>query len=100
MSSPANFAINSGNLIETFDPKLRTPYVQQWSFGIEREIGRNTAIEIRYVGNHGTKLYHAFDLNEVNIFENGFLQEFKNAQANLALQNNTTFAAGCAGRLR
>src|SRR6185437_7608001 len=30
--------------------------------------------------------------NEVNIFENGFLREFKNAQANLALNGGATFA--------
>jgi len=79
----ANFAINSGNLIFAYDPNLRTPYVQQWSFGIEREIARDTALEIRYVGNHAVKMYHAFDLDEVNIFENGFLNDFLAAQNNL-----------------
>ena len=31
--------------------------------------------------------WHSFSLNEVNIFENGFLDEFKNAQANLAIND-------------
>ncbi len=30
-------------------------------------------------------MWHTYNLNEVNIFENGFLQEFKNAQQNLAI---------------
>ena len=74
-----------------------TPYVQQWSFGIEREIDANTALEIRYVGNHAIKIYRAIDFNEVNIFENGFLQEFLNAQRNLAVKGGTSFAPGAAG---
>src|SRR5581483_7222740 len=75
-----NFAINNNNGLWTFDPNLRVPYVQQWSLGIEREIANNTAFEIRYVGNHAIKNYRAVDFNEVNIFENGFLNEFLGAQ--------------------
>src|SRR5262249_41936126 len=92
-----NFAINNNNGLWTFDPNLRVPYVQQWSFGIEREISNNTAFEIRYVGNHAVKNYRAVDFNEVNIFENGFLQEFLNAQKNLAINGGTSFAAGAPG---
>jgi Carboxypeptidase regulatory-like domain len=92
-----NFAINSNNGLWTFDPNLRVPYVQQWSLGIEREIANNTAIEFRYVGNHAIKLFRAIDFNEVNIFENGFLQEFLNAQRNLAINGGSTFAPGAAG---
>jgi Carboxypeptidase regulatory-like domain len=72
----------------TMQPDLRTPYVQQWNFGIQRELGRNTVIEARYVGNKGTHLWHGYNLNEVNIFENGFLDEFKNAQRNLQINQN------------
>src|SRR5262249_48830820 len=92
-----NFAINNNNGLWTFDPNLRVPYVQQWSFGIEREIANNTAFEIRYVGNHAIKNYRAVDFNEVNIFENGFLQEFLNAQKNLAINGGTSFAPGAPG---
>jgi hypothetical protein len=38
------------------------PYVQQWSFSIQRELARNTTFEANYVGNKGTHL-----LNRVNI---------------------------------
>ncbi|MGH9937632.1 MAG: hypothetical protein ACREAM_15395, partial [Blastocatellia bacterium] len=92
-----NFAINNNNGLWTFDPNLRVPYVQQWSFGIEREIARNTAIEARYVGNHAIKIFRAVDFNEVNIFENVFLQEFLNAQKNLAINGGASFAPGAAG---
>jgi hypothetical protein len=97
ITDAANLQKNSNNGLWTFDPNLRVPYVQQWSFGIEREIARDTAIEIRYVGNHAIKVYRAINLNEVNIFENGFLKEFLNAQTNLAVNGGTTFAPGKAG---
>jgi hypothetical protein len=87
-----NFALNPGNGLWTFDPNLRTPYVQQWSIGFEREIAENTAFEARYVANHAIKIFRAVDYNEVNIFENGFLQEFLNAQRNLEIRGGGTFA--------
>ena len=92
-----NFAINNGNGLWGFDQNLRMPYVQQWSFGIEREIAPNTAFEIRYVANHAIKIFRAIDFNEVNIFENGFLNEFKNAQKNLAINGGSSFAPGAVG---
>lgn len=92
-----NIAINTNNGLWTFDPNLRVPYVQQWSFGIEREIANNTALEVRYVGNHAIKVFRAVDFNEVNIYENGFLNEFLGAQKNLAINGGTNFAPGAAG---
>ena len=41
--------------------------------------------EARYVGNHAIKQVRGIDLNEVNIFENGFLDDFNRAQTNLAI---------------
>jgi len=78
-------ALNQFATLFTIDPNLKTPYVQQWNFGIEHEILPNTAVEIRYVGNRGTKLLRGIDINQVRIFENGFLQDFLRAQSNLAL---------------
>ena len=97
ITTAENFLLNSNNGIWAIDPNLATPYVQQWSFGIERELDANTALEIRYAGNHAVKVYRAIDYNEANIFENGFLQEFLNAQKNLAARGGTSFAPGAAG---
>lgn len=78
-------ALSQFPTIFTIDPELKTPYVQQWNFGIEHEILPNTAVEVRYVGNRGVKLLRGIDINQVRIFENGFLQDFRRAQQNLAL---------------
>ncbi len=72
-----------GQSVNAFDPNLRTPRVQSWSAGIQREFGHDTVLEIRYVANHATGLWRQDNLNEVNIFENGFLNEFNNAASNL-----------------
>ncbi len=84
----------SGNSLFSIDPNLKTPYVQSWTFGIQRELTPSTVLEVRYVGNHGTRLWRGLNLNEVNIFENGFLQEFKLATQNLDLNRS----GGCGVR--
>ena len=69
----------------TIDPDIRTPMVSNWSFGYQRELWRDAAVEIRYVGNKGSNLWRSYDINETNIFENNFLGDFTNAQRNLAI---------------
>ncbi len=46
------------------DPKFRTPYVENWSFGIQRAITNNLSLDISYVGNHGVKLVGMTDVNQ------------------------------------
>jgi hypothetical protein len=79
-----NYANNSQVALGIPDPNLRTPYIQQYSFGIQREI-RGTIVEARYVGNRGTSLLRAYDYNQVIIKENGFLDDFIRARNNAFL---------------
>lgn len=77
---------NTGAITDSansFSPNLKTGYVESWTFGIQREIKKDNVFEIRYVGNRGHQLWRQVDLNETNVFENGFLSEFKLAQANV-----------------
>jgi len=74
-----------GSGVNAFDPNLKPGYVQSWTLGIQRELTKDTVLEVRYVGNHGTKLWRQIELNQVNISNNGFLDEFKRAQNNLAI---------------
>jgi Carboxypeptidase regulatory-like domain len=71
-----------GNYI---NPNLVSPYVQNWSLGIQRQLTNNITLELRYVGNKSTHMWHRQNIQETNIFENNFLNEFKNAQKNLAI---------------
>jgi hypothetical protein len=61
---------------------LKTPYVQQWSLGIQRELTQATALEVRYVGNHATGMYRGNDLSQPNVTP-ALLAEFQQAAANL-----------------
>ncbi len=68
--------------IGLINPDLRTPYVQEWNFGIQHEMRGGFLAEIRYVGNHSTKGLRQLDLNQVNINAPGYLQDFKTALNN------------------
>lgn len=70
-----------------FDPNLKTGFVDSWSVGYQRELDKNTVVEIRYVGNRGRDLWRQYNINEINVTENGFANEFRLAQANLAANN-------------
>ena len=87
----SNFTF-SGQAFDTVNPNIRSPYTIAWNFGIQRKLPGNNVLEAAYVGNHVVHSWLQYDLNEVNIFENGFLAQFKTAQANLAANGGTTFA--------
>ncbi len=80
----------------TVNPNIRSPYVETWNVGIQRQFPGNNILQVDYVGNHAVRLWMSYDLNTVNIFGNGFLTEFNNAAHNLAVNqangNGATFA--------
>ena len=84
-----------------FSPDFRSGYVDSWSFGYQRQFGRDTVVEFRYVGNRGKDLQVQYLLNEINAIENGFGAEFALAQRNLVANINAgrgvTFAYFGAG---
>jgi hypothetical protein len=76
-------AATVANSISIFDPEIELPYTQSWTAGFQRSLTSDSAIEIRYVGNRNVKAWVTENWNERNLVENGFLEEFKLAQANL-----------------
>jgi len=76
-----NYALDPFNNTGMIDPNLRRPYVQQYTFGIQHQVG-NTVFEARYVGNHMVGGFRAFDFNQVDLRNNGFLQDFIRARNN------------------
>jgi hypothetical protein len=87
------FTARQGASINDFNPNLKPGYVQSWTFGLQRELTKDMALEIRYVGNHGTRLWRQYEIGEVNIFENGFIDEFKIAMENLRISRLATPAS-------
>ena len=84
-----------------FDQNIQMPYTQSWSAGWQRKVTNDSAIEFRYVGSKHANDWDSININEPNITTNGFLNEFRQAQANLqaniAAGRGATFAYMGAG---
>jgi hypothetical protein len=98
-TSPASFNLplpesnyTFSNTFSAVDPNIRSPYVESWYGGFQEKLAYNTVFEANYVGNHVVHMWQTYNINEVNIFENGFLAEFKKAQADLASNGGTGVA--------
>jgi hypothetical protein len=89
-------ALTTANQALIVDPDIKTGYVDSFSAGYQRQLDRDSVIEIRYVGNRGYGVHRLNFVNETNTIENGFAAEFLRAQANLyanmAAGRGTTFA--------
>jgi hypothetical protein len=63
LTNPENFNIATANI--SYMPRdIRTGYVQNWFFSIQREILPNTVFDIAYVGNRSNKLVLFADYNQ------------------------------------
>jgi hypothetical protein len=45
-----------GAVLQSIDPAIRQPYVQQWNFGVQRKLPWSTLLNVSYVGTAGRKL--------------------------------------------
>ena len=106
---PATGQPTRGNIAETFefravDRDLRTPYIQQYNFGVQRELGANLMLEVRYVGSKGTDLLEArafnqgYDLNDPSTPDHIF-ERFNQAYV-AALSPNGALNEGATARAR
>ena len=91
-SKPSQFLTPPRQLLATapnitvFDQNLKLPTVHQWNFNIQRELAGGTLVQAAYVGRRGTRLYRAYDLNQISA--GPILDDFR------AMQRNVR--AGCA----
>ncbi len=95
---PRTFAENnaiSGNFAPIFaiDPNYQIARSQEYNFGLQRELGWGTALEIRYVGGRSNNLPRGIDYNRYEMIKNGFLADFIRARNNLLLTNNPVCTA-------
>lgn len=72
------------------DPNLRTPYIQQFNFGLQWGFWKNYVFDIGYVGNKGTNLLQVISPNQpvYNSATNSFTTPFSGAVIS-ALKNAT-----------
>ncbi|MGH9499522.1 MAG: carboxypeptidase regulatory-like domain-containing protein [Terriglobales bacterium] len=67
--NPANPAPPAGSVfplnVTAVPNRAIWPYAQQWSFGVQREIGKQFVTTISYIGTHGTHLTLERNLNQL-----------------------------------
>ena len=61
---PATAALVSANGIYPDLHDFRTPYIQQYSFGVQNEFANNWMLNLSYVGSEGRKEYRLVDQNQ------------------------------------
>jgi hypothetical protein len=89
-------AATLSDTVHIFNPDLQVPYSQTWAGGVRRKLTRDIGLEVRYVGTRHLQEWGTFEINESDIVNNGFINEFRKAQANLqaniAAGRGNTFA--------
>ncbi len=78
LAQPAPFTAQNNTVV---DPNLETAQTHMWSFGVQREIVKNTVLEVNYLGRRATNLLGAYNINQVDIYGNGFADAFRTVQA-------------------
>jgi hypothetical protein len=68
-------------IIYLMGDKRPAPYIQTFNFSVQHELMPRMTVQVSYVGTKGTGLFHNTELNEDNIFENGFLNAFNVTRA-------------------
>jgi hypothetical protein len=65
-TSPFPITATTRNIgITTYSYK--NPYTQNWNLEIQREVAKNTTVEVRYVGTKGSRLLSNVDINALNL---------------------------------
>lgn len=73
-AQPAPFSTRN---ITVADGNFQAPTTHQWSFGIQREVMRNTLVEVNYIGRRGYNLFGAYNSNQAETRKNGFMDAVK-----------------------
>ncbi|MBM3734563.1 MAG: TonB-dependent receptor [Acidobacteria bacterium] len=97
ISPPGSSLGDAGFLGQGVSTRLgtdRTPYVQQWSFGVQRALPGDWSVEAVYTGSKGTKLGQGGDNDDINELPPQFLSQGLALQQQVA---NPFFRAGAFG---
>lgn len=84
IANPSAFNPVNSNVVY-IPPDTKWPYIQNWFLSVQREITKNTLIELAYNGNHSLRLPILADYNQANV------------NAVTATCNPPTITTGCLG---
>jgi hypothetical protein len=81
---PAPFGTGT---ITVVDPDFQSPLTNQWSLNIQRDLGKNLLVDVAYIGRKASHLFGAYNIGQVDIFNNGFLSEYNKLVADRNYQS-------------
>jgi hypothetical protein len=88
-SFPIPIRANRADSINAFHPDIQVASARSWTIGFQRALGRDMAVEARYVGTRGVDQWSELNYNERNLIENRFIDEFRLAVGNLQANNTS-----------
>ncbi|MDQ3686048.1 MAG: TonB-dependent receptor [Acidobacteriota bacterium] len=83
----------SARSITTIDPSMSSPETHQWGISVQREVGWNSVVDLSYIGRRAHNLYGAYNVNQTDIFGNGFLEAFNAVRSACLSSANCTVPA-------
>ncbi len=54
--SSLGLATFDGQTVNFLNPRMKNPYSLRWDFGVQHSFGKNTVLEVTYIGNHAVHL--------------------------------------------
>lgn len=72
---------HSNTTVYGYDDNLRTPYIQSYNVTIQKQLTSTFTLDVNFIGNKGSRLFVNQQLDDDNIFENGFLTAFNQVRA-------------------
>ncbi len=98
---PISFAQNNadvgfGSQVFGVDPNLQVQRTMEYNLGIQFALPYKSVLEVRYVGGQSDDLVRTTTFNQLDITDNGFLEGFRIARQNCAIQGRTTTAGATA----
>jgi hypothetical protein len=83
-----------GGTISLIDPNIQVQRNFEYNFGIQREIGFQSVLEVRYVGGYSKELVRSIDFGQLRVRNSGLLADFLIARENCRLQGLTIAGTG------
>ncbi|MPZ17514.1 MAG: TonB-dependent receptor plug domain-containing protein [Luteitalea sp.] len=71
----------SNSSIHVMDTEFEAPLTHGWALSYQRELWGKSVLEVAYIGRRGQNLFGAYNVNQTELHDNGFLDAFNTVKA-------------------
>lgn len=71
----------SNSSIHVMDTEFQAPLTHGWALSYQRELWGKSVLEVAYIGRRGQNLFGAYNVNQAELQDNGFLDAFNTVEA-------------------